>query len=103
MTEAINLIIVTAAAIIGALFSGTLGWIDSGEPFIGRKFASTILRSIIAGITIAVGFVFVPDMNLFQLIIDALFAFLAGAGVDVIGNRLAKTVSPKVVAPTIPT
>jgi len=77
--------LLSLAAVVGALFSAAAGWLDSGEPFVARKFTSSILRAFIAGVlfaastfagldTIASGWVY-------------LFAFLGGAGIDVLGNR----------------
>jgi hypothetical protein len=94
VTETLSLAIVAVSAIFGAILSGTLGWFDSGEAFYGRKFASTIIRAVIAGIIIAVGFNYIPDAN---ILLEAFVALIAGAGIDVLGHRAAGAVTPKVV------
>jgi hypothetical protein len=90
-----EIFILTLLSVSGALFSAIVGWLDSGESFETRKFTSSILRAFLAGIvtagatfvgldTIANGWVYV-------------FAFLGGAGIDVLGNRIsgAITAQPK--------
>lgn len=81
-TEFVYLII---AALAGGLFAAVLGWAGSDEPFDAKKFFSSVLRSILA----ALGAVFI-----FQDVSPItgwtyLTAFLLGAGVDVIGHRIA--------------
>jgi len=96
----IQTLLLALAAVLGALFSATLGWLDSGELFNGRKFTSSILRAVIAGIVTAGGFITVgPEV---VLLWDYFLAFLAGAGIDVFGNRIAGalTSKTKTVAPT---
>ena len=94
MLTDIQTIILSFAAVSGALFVAVAGWLDSGDPFVARKFASSILRAFIAGVlfaastfagldTIASGWVY-------------LFAFLGGAGIDVIGNRTAGAITSAV-------
>jgi len=87
----ISTIILAAASIIGALFSASLGWLDSGEPFNPRKFGASILRTIIAGIIIVGGYSTLPSATIF----DYFLAFLAGAGIEVYGNRLAGAIASR--------
>jgi hypothetical protein len=90
MIANIDILVLSLAAVVGALFTGVLGFLASGEPFDPRKFASTILRAIIAAIAIAVTFSFEGDLDAVNL----LLAFLAGAGIDVAGSRLAGVITP---------
>jgi formate/nitrite transporter FocA (FNT family) len=78
------------AAVIGAVFAGLLGWLGSGEKFAPRKFASTVLRAILAGAIVAVGYIITPAVT---GVLGIVVVFLAGAGVDVLGNRLASSVT----------
>lgn len=78
-----SLLYIALAAFAGALVSGLLGWLESKEPFNPRKFLSTVLRAILAGVVFAVGYTFRDGLS----VLDLLYAFLGGAGVDVIGNR----------------
>ncbi len=62
-----------------------LGWLESGEPFNPRKFGGSVIRALIAGIIFAVGYQISSPFG----ILDLFYAFLGGAGVDVLGNRIA--------------
>ena len=78
---------ISLAAFGGGLVSGLLGWLHKGEAFDGKKFFASALRAVVAGGTVAVTYSTVkgsPD------IVDIITAFVAGAGVDVIGHRLSK-------------
>ena len=78
------------AAIGGTIFSAVLGWLSSGEVFIWRKFAYSILSAVLAGAITAFGFQTL-DFTLWNL----LFVFLSGAGVDVVLNRAAGAIQTK--------
>lgn len=84
-------LLLALAAVLGALFSAALGWLDSGEPFNGRKFMSSILRAIVAGLITAGGFITTGAEVV--LLWDYFVAFLVGAGIDVFGHRLAGAVT----------
>jgi len=71
------------AAFIGGIAAALLGWVDSAEPFQSRKFGSSVIRALIAGVVFAVGYSFANGLTP----IDIGIAFLGGAGVDVLGNR----------------
>ncbi len=81
-----NTLYIALAALLGGIVTALLGWLESGEPFNPRKFGGSLIRSLIAAAIFAAGY---------QLssagvgIIDLLYAFLGGAGVDVIGNRIS--------------
>ena len=80
------ILIVSLAALVGGIVAALLGWLDSGIPFEGRKFASSVLRAFVAAIAFAASYAFLgPQVTA----LDCAAAFLAGAGVDVLGNRLA--------------
>ncbi len=80
-----NIIWVAVSAFIGGLIAAALGWVDSGEPFAPRKFASSVVRAVIAAIVFAVAFNYSNHLSP----LDILYAFLGGAGVDCIGNRIS--------------
>ena len=80
-----NVIWIVLSAFIGGLVAATLGWVDSGEPFAPRKFASSTIRAVIAAIGFAVAFNYSNHLSP----LDILYAFLGGAGVDVLGNRIS--------------
>ncbi len=78
-------IYIALAALLGSLVTAVLGWLESGETFNGRKFGGSAIRGLIAGVIFTVGY---EISNGFS-VLDLLYAFLGGAGVDVLGNRIA--------------
>jgi len=78
------------AASIGAIGAGLLGWLgQKGEPFSGRKFMANVIRAAIAGGGIALAYPLIEQMGFYGGLVGA---FLSGAGIDVIGHRLAGTI-----------
>jgi hypothetical protein len=76
---------IALAGLSGGLVAALLGWLESGEPFNPRKFGGSVIRALIAGIIFAVGYQLSEPFG----ILDLFYAFLGGAGVDVLGNRIA--------------
>ncbi|APV45281.1 hypothetical protein Dform_01967 [Dehalogenimonas formicexedens] len=76
---------IALAALFGGIVAAGLGWLESGEAFDLRKFGGSIVRSAIAGVVISLGSGVAGPVDVAVLF----YAFLGGAGVDVIGNRLA--------------
>jgi len=76
---------VAIAALIGGLVAAGLGWLESKEPFDTRKFGGSAIRSLVAALIFVVAYSFSDSIG----ILDLVYAFLGGAGVDVIGNRIA--------------
>lgn len=74
------------AALGGGVVAGLLGWFKNGMTFEARKFAPTVLRALLAGGGIALTYTLIGDV---ASIADIVAAFMAGAGVDVIGHRIA--------------
>ena len=72
-------------ALLGGLVSALLGWLESGETFNVRKFGGSAVRALIAAVVFAAGYQFADGIG----ILDLLYAFLGGAGVDVLGNRIS--------------
>jgi len=79
---------VAVAAFGGGIAAAIMGWLDSGDVFIGRKFAASVVRALVAGGVFAVGYTLVSSVT----IMDIIIAFVAGAGVDVLGNRVAGSI-----------
>ncbi len=79
-----DMLYIALAALLGGLVAALLGWLEGGEPFSPRKFGGSVIRSLIAAAIFAVGY-----QSGYLGIIDLLYAFLGGAGVDVIGNRIS--------------
>jgi hypothetical protein len=84
-----SVIYVAGAAFIGAIASGLLGWLDSQERFEARKFTSTVVRALIAGVGFAAAYQYTNN-SLTSL--DLAVAFLGGSGVDVLGNRISGSI-----------
>ena len=78
-------LIIAVIALLGGLVTALMGWLDSKEQFDGRKFGGSAVRSLIAGVIFAVGYQLSDGVNT----LDLFYAFLGGAGVDVLGNRIA--------------
>jgi hypothetical protein len=76
---------ISIAAVMGGVVVALLGWLESSEPFNIRKFGGSVIRALIAGAIFAAGY----EMSDSAGWRDLFYAFLAGAGVDVIGNRIA--------------
>jgi len=76
---------IALVALLGGLVAALLGWLESNEPFDRRKFGGSVIRALIAGVVFAVGYHLSGTVG----ILDLFYAFLGGAGVDVISNRIA--------------
>ena len=77
---------VALAALAGGLFSALMGWLESNEPFDARKYGGSAIRSLIAAVIFAAGY---QLSHTTVTVLDLFYAFLGGAGVDAIGNRIA--------------
>ena len=80
-----NTLYIAMAAFLGGVAAALLGWLESGVMFNPRKFGGSLIRSLIAAAIFAAGYQLSGSIG----IIDLLYAFLGGAGVDVIGNRIS--------------
>jgi hypothetical protein len=92
----LSLLWVAIAAFGGTMSSAIVGWLDSGQVFNPRKFFSSVLRGFVAAGGLALIQHFTPPLTWAVL----LSAYLAGAGVDVLGNRIAGAQGPKTVSPS---
>ncbi len=77
-------LIVALCALAGGLAAAMLGWLESGEAFAPRKFGGSAIRSLIAAVVFALGYELMGKLNM----PDLFYAFLGGAGLDVLGNRI---------------
>lgn len=84
-----NLIWLGISAFGGGIVSGLLGWFESGEAFVARKFGTTVLRALLAGATLAIGYFAISGSIAPH---DLIVAFLAGAGVDAGLKRLGGSI-----------
>jgi len=80
-----NRLYIALAALAGGLAAAFAGWLESNEPFNQRKFSSSAIRALIAGAVFAAGY----ELSGLVGMLDLFYAFLGGAGVDVLGNRIA--------------
>lgn len=76
---------IAAAALGGGLTAALLGWLESKEAFSARKFCSSAVRALLAAVLFALTYQFAGEPST----VDFFYAFLAGAGVDVLGNRVS--------------
>ena len=80
-----NTLYIAMAALLGGVAAALLGWLESGDAFSPRKFGGSLIRSLVAAAIFAAGYQISGSAG----VIDLLYAFLGGAGVDVIGNRIS--------------
>jgi hypothetical protein len=83
-----NVIWIAVSAFLGGIVAALLGWCDSGEAFEVRKFSASIIRALVAGVVFAVGYSYTNGLSP----IDLGIAFVGGAGVDVLGNRISGSI-----------
>ena len=76
---------VMLAALFGGIIGAILGWLDSGEKFSDRKFAPSVVRSLIAAAVVGLTF---AELELPVGWVALITVFLAGAGFDAYGNRI---------------
>ncbi len=76
---------IALSAFSGGIASAVMGWLDSGEFFEGRKFMASVIRALVAGGVFALGYQLSGNVN----IVNIIAAFVGGAGVDALGNRLS--------------
>lgn len=88
------LVMVALAAVFGAVIAAWLGWMESTEPFDIRKFGSSTIRGIFAGIAIAVGFNY-STLWIEPVWLNIFVAFGIGAGFDVLGHRAAAVLAAR--------
>lgn len=86
----LSLLWLVLAAFFGGILAALLGWMESHEPFVGRKFFASIIRSFVAALVAALAYPYIGAITVPIL----LGAVLAGAGVDVLGHRLAGSTTP---------
>lgn len=83
------MLVVAIAAFLGGIAASIMGWLDSGELFVARKFVSSLIRAVVAGGLFALTYQLTGDGI---SVMDVIIAFVAGAGVDVLGNRVAGSI-----------
>lgn len=81
-----GILIVALSSFGGGIAAAIMGWLDSGEYFEGRVFMSSVIRALVAGGAFAITYQLAGASI---TILDVIIAFVAGAGVDVLGNRVA--------------
>ena len=91
--------IIALAAFGGGVLAALLGWADSEQPFVFRKFFASLLRAVIAALLFAAAYQLRDGLGA----LDVVWAILGGAGVDVLGNRGAGIVLNALKPPTPPT
>jgi hypothetical protein len=74
---------IALAAFAGGVVSAVLGFLDSGSAFQLKKFLPSLLRALVAAAVFAVGYSYNDGIT--PLEIGS--AFIAGAGIDILGNR----------------
>lgn len=86
-----NVVLIAVAAFLGGIIAALIGWLETQAPFNPRKFAASVTRALVAAIGIAVAYTYVNSLSA----LDIAMAVLAGAGVDVLGNRIAGAITAR--------
>ena len=86
---------IALCAFVGAVAASLAGWADSQTPFDRKKFTSSAIRALVAAFGLAAAYSYTGPLTP----IDLLLAFIAGSGIDVLGNRgwgaVSKILKPK--------
>jgi len=90
------------AALGGALLAAVLGWLESGEAFVARKFFSSVIRAVFAAAFFAISSAFIVPTTPAEWVLGILGAIVGGAGIDAGGNRIAGAIAAR-HQPTPPT
>ena len=88
-----NVLWIAGSAFVGGIVAAMLGWLDSGESFEVRKFSASVARALVAAVVFAVGYSYTNSLSP----IDIGIAFVGGAGVDVLGNRVTGAIKAGLV------
>ena len=85
----VNLIWIACAAFLGGMATALIGWSEQGTPWNAKKFIASLIRSLVAGVGVAVvAYYSEPTAPIVYLL-----AFLSGAGVEVGGNRISGAIA----------
>lgn len=87
----LEVVFIGVAALAGAMFTALLGYTESQYPFNPKKFLSSVIRGLVG----AVGIAALWDWSGSITGVSYLLAIIAGAGVDVGGNRIAGAISAR--------
>lgn len=74
---------IASAAFVGGIVAAVLGYLDSKTHFQPRKFLASLIRALVAAAVFAVGYSYSDGVTPLEIVA----AFIAGAGIDVLGNR----------------
>jgi len=77
--------LIAIAAFIGGAMASLLGYLEKSGPFNVKKFLASMVRSVFAAAGFAAAFNYAEAITAISFIT----AFLGGAGVDVLGNRIS--------------
>jgi hypothetical protein len=88
------LIWVAIAALLGGLSNALLGWTQTDQPFVWRKFWSSAIASFIGAVVVAVSFNYTgaEDTGLISFLTSLFVGFLSGAGVSAGASRVAGSI-----------
>jgi hypothetical protein len=84
-----QVIYIAVAAFLGTMVVSLLGWLKSGEAFIPRKFAASLVTAVVAAVGFAVAYQYSNALTP----IDLGVAFLGGAGVDAVRKGAAGSIT----------
>jgi len=79
-----NVLFIGLSAFLGGLIASVLGYLKSGEYFELRKFLISVITAFLSAVVFVTGYNYLSEVTPVALC----SAFLAGAGVDVLRNRI---------------
>lgn len=86
-----GIIYIALAAFLGGLINASLGWLDSGEEFAARKFASSAIRALFGALLFAAVYAYSGTVGP----VDIFAAVLGGAGFDGGLNHVAGAIAAR--------
>jgi hypothetical protein len=86
------------AAFFGGVVAALIGWIATGSPFDAKTFLSSVLKALVAGAAGAIAGAIAEPSTIKEMVIFLITAFVAGAGVDTLGNRVGLAMSRRAMA-----
>lgn len=84
-----QVILAVFVAILGGMVASALGWAESNEPFIPRKFIVAIIRAGVGGMAISIVFL---EAHPVLVTVDYLVLLLAAMDIDLGLSKIAKIV-----------
>lgn len=77
-----DIVWIAVSALGGGTTAALLGWLESQESFVPKKFMGSVVRALVAAVGFAVGYSYANGVTG----LDIAIAFCGGAGFDMLGK-----------------